>query len=677
MKKFLLSLAAVAMSATAAFAGTVTFDFTVPSSLGSDFSDIPTKVPSDASDSEKSIVITQNVIVRDGVTLSFSAPETATATNSPRLFYGSGNSEGWTLRFYKDNSFIISTNGESISKIDFEGTNIGKDWTVSTGKIENNAWSATEAVSSVIFGKSATGNNPAIKSITVYFGSDVEIPDTPEAPKGTITVSEALKLITDGYEGAATVKGYVTSITEISTQYGNATYAIADAAGGTPTLQIYRGLYLNGENFTSEDQLKVGDQVEVQGDLVNYKGNTPQFNTGSKLLSINGTTTGGGNTGGGNTGGDEPGNDGNVLNVNDAKNIDGTFNEEKLKDDGSVQTAANYQPLKSFELGGYTFSFTSTNENASSQPAYYYATSTNATQQATVRVYNGTTMTITGAAGTHITKIAFTGSNLGKDAAFTCSNGTFEFNGNNATWTGSSDYVNITANASWRISAVEITSENGSGDNTGNQPGTGGDNPGGNEPDQPEKPTGTSVTFDFTQPSTLGLGLSDAGQEQDEVVLTGLSISNEKVKMTFSAPEDASSQPRLYYGSGNSAGWTLRFYKDSEFIVAADQGYRISAIEFNGTNIGKDWSMSTGAIDGTTWSVSEPVPSVTFSKTATGNNPAIKSMTVYYTLSTGVETAVVEEGEAIYFNLQGARVMNPERGIYVKVQNGKAVKVVK
>lgn len=659
MKKFLLSLAAVAMSATAAFAGTVTFDF-VNETYGLDRWNADMDGSGGYLENGKSIT-------SEGVTITF-----GTADNSWRL---------WTdgIREYNKNSpsFTVTAGGQNVT---------GVSWTVVSGATfalqgttDNiTSWQGSE--SSVTFVGTATSNK-AVKTITVTFGSDqLDTPTTPEAPQGTITVSEALKLITDGYEGAATVKGYVTSITEISTQYGNATYAIADAAGGTPTLQIYRGAYLNGEKFTSEDQLKVGDQVEVQGDLVNYNGNTPQFTTGSKLLSINGTTTGGGNTGGGNTGGDEPGNDGNVLNVNDAKNIDGTFNEEKLKDDGTVQTAANYQPLKSFELGGYTFSFTSTNENASSQPAYYYATSTNANQQATVRIYTGTTMTITGAAGTHITKIAFTGTSLGKDAAFTCSNGTFEFNGNNATWTGSSDFVNITANASWRISAVEITSENGPGDNTGNQPGTGGDNPGGNEPDepdQPEKPTGTNVTFDFTQPSTLGLGLSDAGQEQDEVVLTGLSISNEKVKMTFSAPEDASSQPRLYYGTGNSAGWTLRFYKDSEFIVAADQGYRISAIEFNGTNIGKDWSMSTGAIDGTTWSVSEPVPSVTFSKTATGNNPAIKSMTVYYTLSTGVETAVVEEGEAIYFNLQGARVMNPERGIYVKVQNGKAVKVVK
>lgn len=37
----------------------------------------------------------------------------------------------------------------------------------------------------------------------------------------------------------------------------------------------------------------------------------------------------------------------------------------------------------------------------------------------------------------------------------------------------------------------------------------------------------------------------------------------------------------------------------------------------------------------------------------------------------------VEGGEAVYFNLQGRRVANPEKGMYIRVVNGKAVKVVK
>lgn len=42
-----------------------------------------------------------------------------------------------------------------------------------------------------------------------------------------------------------------------------------------------------------------------------------------------------------------------------------------------------------------------------------------------------------------------------------------------------------------------------------------------------------------------------------------------------------------------------------------------------------------------------------------------------------VEALEAAEGEAVYFNLQGQRVANPDKGIFVKVLNGKAVKVVK
>lgn len=79
--------------------------------------------------------------------------------------------------------------------------------------------------------------------------------------------------------------GVVKSITELSTSFGNATYIITDE-GGNATLQVYRGYHLNGDKFTSEDQLTVGAKVVVKGTLVNFKGNTPQYTTGSQLVSI-------------------------------------------------------------------------------------------------------------------------------------------------------------------------------------------------------------------------------------------------------------------------------------------------------------------------------------------------------------------------------------------------------
>ncbi|MDE6299727.1 MAG: SusF/SusE family outer membrane protein [Muribaculaceae bacterium] len=45
--------------------------------------------------------------------------------------------------------------------------------------------------------------------------------------------------------------------------------------------------------------------------------------------------------------------------------------------------------------------------------------------------------------------------------------------------------------------------------------------------------------------------------------------------------------------------------------------------------------------------------------------------------STGISAIEAEEGEAVYFNLQGQRIANPDKGIYIRVVNGKATKVVK
>lgn len=42
----------------------------------------------------------------------------------------------------------------------------------------------------------------------------------------------------------------------------------------------------------------------------------------------------------------------------------------------------------------------------------------------------------------------------------------------------------------------------------------------------------------------------------------------------------------------------------------------------------------------------------------------------------GVDEIATEEGETRYFNLQGVEVVNPESGIYVKIVNGKATKVL-
>lgn len=90
------------------------------------------------------------------------------------------------------------------------------------------------------------------------------------------------------------ITGIVSSVNDVNTQYGNATYAISDDGKEAGQFSVYRGLYLDGAKFTSADQIKVGQKVVILGTLVNYKGNTPQVAQGSKIISIDGN--GGANT---------------------------------------------------------------------------------------------------------------------------------------------------------------------------------------------------------------------------------------------------------------------------------------------------------------------------------------------------------------------------------------------
>ena len=54
-----------------------------------------------------------------------------------------------------------------------------------------------------------------------------------------------------------------------------------------------------------------------------------------------------------------------------------------------------------------------------------------------------------------------------------------------------------------------------------------------------------------------------------------------------------------------------------------------------------------------------------------------EAKTITANVPSGIAGIEAENGEAVYFNLQGVRVENPENGIFIRVQNGKAVKIMK
>lgn len=152
----------------------------------------------------------------------------------------------------------------------------------------NNDWSVTATDGTVINVVDNKFTMPA-QDVTVSgtFTSNIKY-DHAGTENDPYNVLDVLKLIETLENGAKSseinAKGVIKSITEVSTAYKNATYTIGDETT-SETVTIYRGKYINGTDFTSTDQIKIGDEVVIKGRVTNYKG-SKQFSTGSRIVSL-------------------------------------------------------------------------------------------------------------------------------------------------------------------------------------------------------------------------------------------------------------------------------------------------------------------------------------------------------------------------------------------------------
>ena len=110
---------------------------------------------------------------------------------------------------------------------------------------------------------------------------------TEESP---FNVTRAMALALSGYNDTSVevyITGIISSIKEVSTSYGNATYFISDDGKTDTQLQVFRGYYIDGDKFTDEtkDALQVGQKVVILGKLTLYNGE-PEVNSGNKIISI-------------------------------------------------------------------------------------------------------------------------------------------------------------------------------------------------------------------------------------------------------------------------------------------------------------------------------------------------------------------------------------------------------
>ena len=110
------------------------------------------------------------------------------------------------------------------------------------------------------------------------------------------TVAEAIALIKAGTapSTAVCVKGKITAVTFFNATYSSLSYNIADE-GSSEVIEVYSGKGKDGANFSSKDDLKVGQTVVVKGIVKAFTKNdgtiVNEIDKNSTIISIENTGT--------------------------------------------------------------------------------------------------------------------------------------------------------------------------------------------------------------------------------------------------------------------------------------------------------------------------------------------------------------------------------------------------
>ena len=279
MKKILLTLAAVFVGISAAFADA---DITIADAKG--FTD-------------------------GSVTSGWKAGDfTFTTAKNDGQTAPTFNAKGKDYRVYAKGTLAISATND-MTKIEFTISTAGlkrlAEITPSTGTVAEQSVVASDAkegdvlvtwtgsakeVTFTVGEKSVYGTDGAAKAgqfdfvkLVITGGGKYEAGgDTPEQPSeaGTeanpINVAKAIELSSaldaSGAIENAYVTGVIKKIDEVNTSFGNATFFISDK-GADNEFKIFRAKWLENANFTAEDQIAVGATVVITGKLVNWQGN--------------------------------------------------------------------------------------------------------------------------------------------------------------------------------------------------------------------------------------------------------------------------------------------------------------------------------------------------------------------------------------------------------------------
>lgn len=194
-----------------------------------------------------------------------------------------------TANLAENGTYIVKVGGEEVSSAVY-GAKVLLEAIPAEGYICD-GWTVVDAESNSVYVNNNSFTMPA-SAVTISTSFSLKPVDITYDHAGTAedpySVADVLKYISTLGTAISTedvyVKGIISSISEVSTSYGNATYKIKDEGVENEVL-VYRGKYLGGAKFTSASQIGVGDEVVVKGKVKSYN-DTPEFDSGNSLVSI-------------------------------------------------------------------------------------------------------------------------------------------------------------------------------------------------------------------------------------------------------------------------------------------------------------------------------------------------------------------------------------------------------
>ena len=151
-----------------------------------------------------------------------------------------------------------------------------------TGDVMTTGAVGTATVTATYEGNDSYNGSAATYTITVTDPNAKGTQNNPYSPSEALAAYAQGKLTTECY-----IKGIISNIQEVSTQYGNATYYISDDGTDNNPLYVYRGKWIGGEKFTAEDQIVVGGIVLVKGEITTYTKDgvsTIELNSGNEVV---------------------------------------------------------------------------------------------------------------------------------------------------------------------------------------------------------------------------------------------------------------------------------------------------------------------------------------------------------------------------------------------------------